>query len=233
MDITRHSTVSNIATEIPATVRVFQEHEIDFCCGGKRPLADACADRGLDVDAVLAELRAAGAAADPARNWADESAADLVSYIQARFHEPLRRELPRLTAMLARVVERHGQAHPAVLLPLQATFDGFQRDLLAHMQKEDAILFPAIADLERGVVGPVGAWLDQPIAVMEAEHDEAGRALEHMRALTAGYAPPEGACPTFRGLYYGLAELEREMHWHVHLENHVLFPRAATLAGAR
>jgi regulator of cell morphogenesis and NO signaling len=72
-----------------------------------------------------------------------------------------------------------------------------------------------------------------PIDVMKAEHESARAALAGMRELTRGYAPPEGACPTFRGLYYGLSELERNMHVHVHLENHVLFPRAARLARER
>ena len=99
------------------------------------------------------------------------------------------------------------------------------------MAKEDRVLFPAIAAIEAGAAG-ANAWIDQPIAVMEAEHDHAGQALARMRELTADYTPPEWACPTFRGLYFGLAELERDMHLHVHLENNILFPRAAALADA-
>lgn len=231
MDITRHSQVSDVAAHLPATVRVFQQHGIDFCCGGKRPIADACAERGLDAEAVVGELRASAAAGRPERDWTEARLTDLVRHIQARFHEPLRQELPRLAAMLARVVERHGDRHPEVLLPLERTFDGLQRELLDHMQKEDAILFPAVVALEAGGAGVQTAdWIDQPIEVMEAEHENAGRALERMRDLTQGYMPPAGACPTFRGLYYGLAELEREMHLHVHLENNILFPRAIALA---
>lgn len=231
MEITSRSTVSDVATTLPATVRVFQQHGIDFCCGGKRPIADACAERGLDAEAILGELRASVASGRPERNWTEARLTELVGYIQARFHAPLREELPRLAGMLARVVERHGDRHPEVLLPLQRTFAGLQGELLDHMQKEDAVLFPAIVALEAGGAGVQSMdWIDQPIEVMEAEHEDAGRALERMRDLTQGYMPPAGACPTFRGLYYGLAELEREMHLHVHLENNVLFPRASALA---
>jgi regulator of cell morphogenesis and NO signaling len=77
----------------------------------------------------------------------------------------------------------------------------------------------------------VDAALERPMAVLEGEHEEAGAALASIRRLTNGFAPPDWACPTFRGLYYGLAQLESEMHVHVHLENNVLFPRAAELAG--
>ncbi len=235
MEITSQSTVSEVATHVPATVRIFQQHEIDFCCGGKRPIADACADRGVDPEALVEELRRAGATGEPERNWSLSPMLDLIAYIQSRFHRPLRTELPRLSQMMARVVERHGARHPDVLGPLQQTLETLSQELLHHMQKEDAILFPAIASLEAGQPALSGAWtwIDGPIDVMEAEHEAAGQALARMRELTRGYAPPDGACPTFRGLYYGLAELEREMHVHIHLENNVLFPRAAELARSR
>ncbi len=236
MDITHDSRVADLATDAPATIKVFQQHGIDFCCGGKLPLADACAGQGLDVDAIITELQAATTNGKAQQDWDLAPMADLVAYVQTRFHEPLRAELPRLTEMLAKVVSRHGEHYPETLLPLQRIFDGFRREMLDHMMKEDMVLFPAIVSLERGGSDQTGAgwaWIAQPIEMMEAEHEDAGRALAEMRRLTAGYAPPTGACPTFRGLYYGLSELERETHVHVHLENNILFPRAAGLAQSR
>lgn len=231
MVITEQSTVSELATQAPATVRVFQQYGIDFCCGGKRPLAEACAERRLDLDAVIGELRKSVDAGEPERDWTHAPMSDLIAHIRGRFHEPLRRELPRLGHMLVKVVSRHGDNHPETL-SIQETFNQLHVELLHHMQKEDQVLFPAIVSLEAGSPAPPAgwSWIDQPIDVMEAEHEDAGQALTRMRELTRGYAPPEGACPTFRGLYYGLAELERDMHVHIHLENNVLFPRAASLA---
>lgn len=231
MTITRDARVSDMATETPATIRIFQEHGIDFCCGGKRPLADVCEERGIDVDGLLAELQSATAEASSNRNWQIAPLQELVAHIQERFHGPLRQELPRLGAMMAKVVSRHGEHLPETLLPLQATLAALQDDLLQHMAKEDQVLFPAIVAVEAGAAAP-SPWINEPIEVMEAEHDHAGQALARMRELTAGYTPPEWACPTFRGLYYGLAELERDMHLHVHLENNILFPRAASMAAA-
>ncbi|MEP7118071.1 MAG: iron-sulfur cluster repair di-iron protein [Acidobacteriota bacterium] len=225
MNITSDSRVSDVATGAPATIRVFQEHGIDFCCGGKRPISEACAERGIDVAHLVAQLQAVGSDIGGDRNWQAAPLRELVTHIQRRFHEPLRNELPRLTGMMAKVVSRHGDQLPQTLRPLQATLTELQDELLHHMTKEDAVLFPAIVATEAGETGPGG--LSQPIAVMEAEHDQAGRALARMRELTTDYTPPEWACPTFRGLYFGLAELEREMHMHVHLENNILFPRAA------
>jgi regulator of cell morphogenesis and NO signaling len=233
MLITPDSTVADIATSAPATIAVFQQHHIDFCCGGRIPLSQACADKGLDTDLVLTELEAVSrpAAAEP--SWADAPLADVIAHIQQRYHEHLRVELPRLEAMLDKVVSKHGDHLPETLFPLQSTFRELREELLTHMLKEDRVLFPAIVAIEQDpacVSANTAMWIGGPIAAMESDHDNAGAALEAMRDYTSGYAPPDWACPTFRGLYFGLAQLETDMHLHVHLENNILFPRAAQLA---
>lgn len=233
MQITPDTTVADIATAAPATIRVFQQHRIDFCCGGKVPLSQACAAKGLSTDRLLGELRTATSPDTVERNWSDAPLTALVDHIQERYHAHLREELPRLDAMLAKVVSRHGDHLPGILRPLQQTFLGLQAELLAHMLKEDRVLFPMIVALDAGrplPAGEVAADLAAPITAMEAEHAGAGAALARMRQLTGGYAPPEWACPTFRGLYFGLSQLEADLHLHVHLENNILFPRTAWLA---
>jgi regulator of cell morphogenesis and NO signaling len=233
MTMTSESTVAEIAAAAPSTIAVFQQHQIDFCCGGKIPLAKACENRGLNVHTVLAELREAVSPQTGEPDWSNASLTALIEHIQRRYHQPLREELPRLRAMLDKVVSRHGDRMPDRLLPLHKTFDRLQAELLGHMAKEDQVLFPCIVALENGTppsMPNVGAWITSPISVMEAEHDDAGAALAFIREVTDGFAPPDWACPTFRGLYYGLAQLETDMHVHVHLENNVLFPRAAELA---
>jgi regulator of cell morphogenesis and NO signaling len=236
MTITPDTTVAAIATELPATIRVFERHHIDFCCGGRVPLAKACGDRGIDLDTLLGDLRVAAAEPSPEPAWGEASLTSLVAHIQDRFHGPLRAELQRLDAMLSKVVDRHADHLPQTLLPLRETFRELREELLAHMWREERVFFPVILALEAGAplsLPDAAAWIASPIAAMEAEHAEAGAALKRLRSLTGGYAPPDWACPTFRGLYYGLAQLEHEMHIHVHLENDVLFPRAARLAIAR
>jgi regulator of cell morphogenesis and NO signaling len=232
MTITTSTLVADIATANPATIKVFQRHRIDFCCGGRVPLSEVCDAHQIAPPLLIGELEQALSATESHIDWTTASLTRLVSHIQARFHRPLEEEIPRLRAMVDKVVSRHGARLPR-LAQLQATFAGLQSELLDHMKKEDVLLFPAIVALEAGAAPGRSAgwtWIDQPILVMEAEHAAAGAALERMAELTDGYVPPEDACPTFRGLYYGLAELERDMHVHVHLENHILFPRAAALA---
>lgn len=226
MEFTKDMHVSEAASASPATIKVFQQHGIDFCCGGHRPIAEACAEHGLEVDHVLAELAQSTTGATDELNWQHAPMADLVAHIQARFHNPLREELPRLSAMVDKVVTRHGEHYPAMLLPLQREFRGLMVEMLDHMAKEDQVLFPAIVAMERGQAAGAAGWIAGPIEVMEHEHLRAGAALAAMRQMTEGYRLPPGACPTFQGLFYGLDQLERDMHVHVHLENNILFPRA-------
>lgn len=234
MTITPSAHVSDIVNAAPSTIAVFQRHRIEFCCAGQVPLRVVCENEGLDINALMHELEMAAEPFVETDDWQHATLTELVAHIQATYHEPLYQELPRLAAMLDKVVRRHGDRLPDTLLPLEATFRQLERDLTLHMSKEDAMLFPAIVRFESqqdvAITGPHP--LAGPIAVMEHDHDHADDALARIRTLTGGYAPPEGACPTFRGLYHGLSELEHRMHLHVHLENDILFPRALQLGRA-
>src|ERR1035438_9586654 len=67
---TAERTVGEIAARLPGSVRVFEKHRIDFCCGGKIPLEAACQKHGLDPAVVLEEIEAATAApAVDATDW--------------------------------------------------------------------------------------------------------------------------------------------------------------------
>jgi regulator of cell morphogenesis and NO signaling len=231
MQITESTTVADVASALPSSVRVFQRYGIDFCCGGKTALAAACQAQGVSytqlVDAIQAAARQPAA---DARDWNREPLQALVDYIVATYHEPLREELPRLEAMAAKVHRVHG-SKAQYLTRLDAIVSELSADLRSHMRKEEAVLFPAIRTVEAGG-GRTPIPISAPITVMEAEHDHAGALLSELRTITDGYVAPEWACQTFRALYHGLAELEAAMHVHVHLENNVLFPRAVALTHA-
>ena len=228
MTITETTTIADIASQLPTSVRVFQRHGIDFCCGGKKPIGAVCREHGLDFADVARAIEASRATADSdARDWLREPLSTLTAHIVTVYHQPLRDELPRLQTMAEKVARVHG-GKALYLARLDAIVGELSADLLAHMRKEEMILFPAIDELTAGVVGrrfPI----DGPIAVMEHEHDHAGDLLEELRVITGGYQAPDWACATTRALYQGLAELESAMHVHVHLENNVLFPRALDL----
>lgn len=215
-------TVGELVVERPGRSRVFEALGIDYCCGGKKPLKEACAAQGISVDEVQARLQQADAAnaGEAEVNPADLSFEDLIDLIVSTHHVYLRRELPRLEVLLDKVVNAHGERDPR-FREVSREFAGLHVELMAHMRKEEGILFPLIRRRhEPGVPSVAG-----PIAVMEAEHDAAGNALEAMRRLTDGYQPPEWACNTLRALLDGLDELEQDLHAHIHKENNILFPR--------
>ena len=228
MTITETTTIADIASELPTSVRVFQRHGIDFCCGGKKPIGVVCREHGLDFTEMTRAIEASrDTVGTDTRDWSREPLSTLTAHIVTVYHQPLREELPRLKAMAERVARVHG-GKALYLARLEAIVAELYTDLLTHMRKEEMMLFPAIDELARGDAGRVFP-IDGPIHVMEYEHDHAGSLLEELRVITGGYHVPDWACATTRALYQGLAELEAAMHVHVHLENNVLFPRALDL----
>ena len=227
-----NQTVREIAIEHPGTVRVFESLGIDYCCGGKRGLRDACERAGVPVERAL-DLLAAVKENPPtnAANWGGASTHELIGEIVGRHHSYARSETPRLLTMLGKVVSRHGQAHPE-LASIQSLFGALTEELFAHMLKEENILFPYLdrmaSAVAQGAAAPPASFgsVEMPISRMLADHEDAGELLAQIRALSAEYQAPDSACPTYRALYHGLEEFERDLHHHVHLENNILFPRA-------
>ena len=228
MTITENTPIADIATSVPSSIHVFERHGVDFCCGGKRPLAAACAELGLSASEIAREIEDSATTRNAAeRDWASASLEELTRHIVARYHDNLRTELPHLESLAAKVKRAHESDAPRLLHCIHAAVRELSADLMAHMRKEEQVLFPAIGTLERS--GACGMPLGQAIRVMESEHDRAGEVLTDLRAATDDFTPPEWACAATRALYQGLGALESEMHMHVHLENNVLFPKAIRL----
>lgn len=225
------STLRAIALDQPATIRVFEGFHLDYCCGGNRSLAEACEQKGLDVNTVLAALAEATAVAKPTRDFTQATPTELIRHIVATHHAYVRSELPRLLPMAAKCAAKHGPSHPEVI-QIERQLIQLSDELLNHLSKEEIILFPYIEALEKHQKGTGAAphacfpTVKSPIQAMLHEHEAAGALLDKMRAETGNYAPPAGACPTLVGLYDGLDAFERDLHQHIHLENHLLFPQA-------
>jgi regulator of cell morphogenesis and NO signaling len=228
-------TVAELVRQRPERGRVFEEYGIDFCCHGQVPLDQACVLKGVDLVEVCRRMDDAESAA-PAdeRDWTQVTLADLTEHIVAVHHMYLRRELPRLAGLIDRVVDAHGENHPE-LREVREVFAALQFELLSHMLKEEQVLFPMVRQLERtppderrGLRFHCGS-IGNPIAMMEHEHDSVGKALRQLAHLTQNYRPPADACATYRALLSGLAELQGDLHRHIHKENNILFPAAAVL----
>lgn len=231
-------TVREIALENPASIRVFEAFGIDYCCGGRKPLAEACEAKNISVDAVIAALENGSTNGAPSsEDWSAQSLGSLASHIVNKHHAYIRRELPRLAELASKVVNRHGDTK-LELPQIQVKVAQISEELTEHLAKEEVVLFPYITKLERakeeGTAKPKGCFgtVANPIAMMTQEHDSAGALMADIRQLSSGYVPPVGACPTYHAFYNGLHEFEQDLHQHIHLENNILFPRALAMEEA-
>jgi regulator of cell morphogenesis and NO signaling len=237
MNITQDTPVGSIVVERLGRASVFERLGIDYCCHGATPLEKACAERSLDVDHVLAKIAESdqrGVNEDVDRvDYSAMLAGDLADQIVATHHVYLRRELPRLSELIDKVVATHSSNHPE-LVEVRQTFAALRQELEMHLMKEERVLFPLVKQLE-AALEPFSihcGTVENPIRVMEHEHDSAGSALQRIRELTSNYRAPDDGCASFTALYDGLSCLESDLHLHIHKENNILFPKAAALESA-
>ena len=226
--------VGQWVAERPNTAHVFESLRIDYCCGGNKPLAEACASAGVDVDNVmelLAEVTQSYSQAVGALDFQNASLPELIAHILNTHHVFTKSEMDRLQALVDKVLGAHGGNHPE-LIHLGELFMRLCADLKPHMFKEEQVLFPYITSMEeavseeRAIPQPFFGTVQNPVRMMSIEHDTAGELLRELRRVTDNYRPPADACISYQTLYQALAAFETDLHQHIHLENNILFPRA-------
>jgi len=241
MNLDTAKTVREVALNNPAATRVFEKFGIDYCCGGNKSLEQACGEANLKIQQVLESLNLALSASDSRQEgkaWLAEPLADLIMHINNTHHKYTREEIARLRPLFDKVCNVHGEKHPE-LQQVRHDFHALAQELSTHMMKEEAVLFPYIERMEEAGIArepvlpaPFGT-VRNPVAMMMHEHDSAGNLLRSMRDLSNGYQPPANACVSYKTLYSALAEFERDLHQHIHLENNILFPRAIEMERSR
>ena len=223
MSVDLDLSLAELVLERPSAARVLERLGLDYCCGGRRSLAQACAERGLDPGTVAVFLERGG---DPialeSRDWASAPLAELCAHIVEEHHRRLRWELPRLSELAGRAASVHGEAQPA-LHELHDEFERLRAELEQHIDEEERELFPVL--VAGGELGSV------QMGQLLHEHDTTGARLRRLRELAGDYATEAALCSTHRSLLQGLHGLELDLHQHVHEENNILFPRALA-AGA-
>jgi regulator of cell morphogenesis and NO signaling len=214
--------VATLVLDHSELASVFARHRIDYCCKGNKPLTEACSDLGLDLGSVLTDLETAVTRRSP-RSEADPRTLTLRELIIKRIaphHQYLHRTMPFLRTLAAKVARVHGKHEPS-LVSLFVQLDKLCEVLADHLEEEEQILFPAL-------IAGRSADVQPQLAAMRSEHEQVGEMLATMRKIAADYVPPEWACNSYRTLMTELAVLEEDTLKHVHLENHVLLPRAAS-----
>lgn len=237
--MTPTTTLADLAATSLTAVRILEQYGLDYCCGGKQLLDQACQAKGVAPESVIRDIEAARATAAPERDWYTAPLHEITRHIVATHHHYLRSELPALAARIDKVVSVHGSRDRDNLPRLAEVFAALRSELELHLYKEEAILFPSIelygrAQANNQPIPPVPfGSIAAPISMMEREHGNAGDALGEIRTLTNNFTLPEFACSTVQALYAGLQALDADLHIHIHLENNILFPRAIALEKTR
>jgi regulator of cell morphogenesis and NO signaling len=219
--------VRDIVNELPKTSDVFKKFRIDFCCGGNIPLSEAIAANGINEEALMEELRVVfekySAAETDLEVWTKSDSTTIIDHVINHYHRTSEEELSLLSPYVTKVSRVHGDSHPE-LLKVHELFYEFKKELMEHMAKEEAVVFPLIKQLADGTVENREEAINM-IVELEKEHDHAGEILRQIRSVTSDYTLPLDACGTYRLVYKRLEDLEGLTFMHVHLENNILFPR--------
>ncbi|MBE7440210.1 MAG: iron-sulfur cluster repair di-iron protein [Spirochaetales bacterium] len=225
-------TIGELVAEKPGRSRVFEEHRIDYCCGGHLTIDQACQKKNLDPAKIEAQLLAYDQVKDNAeKDWSSETElSPIIDHILKIYHEPMAEDFERLSFLTQKVARVHGDVHPE-LHEVEEVWTLLRAELEPHLMKEERVLFPMMRQLDeaksRGDVPQFHCGTVQnPMRQMEQEHEEAGAMLARLRELTADYKAPASACNSYRALFDGLENFEAELHKHIHLENYVLHPLA-------
>ncbi len=223
-------TMGELAVKDLRKAEIFKKYGLDFCCGGKKTVKEACAEKGLDVTQVEQELQKTDKApvtrGVPYDDWNLDFLAD---YIVNTHHSYVKKNLPDISTFAKKIMEVHGERHPE-LIEVNELVQAVAKDLTEHMVDEETILFPYVKELVKADKNTVlSKEKIGTIAEMEAEHDAVGRMMERLREVTRNYTLPANACASYTLIFKLLQEFEDDLHLHIHLENNILFPKMIKL----
>jgi len=235
MKTIQEPTIGQIVADDYRAAQVLRSYGLDFCCGGKKTLGEACEKKDIDVEVVKRDLSALDINESDHQNYKNWSPDFLIDYIINNHHQFVRDKVPEISFYAKKVAKVHGSRHEELNEILQE-FLKLSDDLLNHLDKEEQLLFPYIKSLvelennqQKPEEKPSFGTVENPVAMMETEHDEAGEIMAHINKLSNSFTPPEDACTTYRVFYQSLEGFEKDLHKHVHLENNILFPKALEL----
>lgn len=219
------ATVGEIVTNDFRTAEIFKRSGIDFCCGGKKSLDQACREKNLDPGTILSQISLLDTTKNNTQNFNEWELGFLCDYIVNTHHKYVLRTLPDLVFYTRKIAAVHGDNH-AELIEVAGLFEKINAELLQHLKNEEEVLFPAIKELINFNNYEARSSIQSEINRMLGEHDFAGGAMDDINILTSGYSLPSDACNTYRVAFQLLNQFEDDLHIHVHLENNILFPKA-------
>ena len=235
MKITSATPVGEVVKTNFKAATTFQTNKIDYCCNGNQTISEACQKAGIDVEQLTKQLEEILQDSDPDTEYINNlELSALADYIVNRHHAYVQKNIPFLKQNLDKIADVHGASHPE-LAQVRDEFYESAGELTMHMQKEELLLFPYVKNMEeakkenKNLPSPPFGKVANPIAAMMAEHENEGERYERISELTNNYQVPADGCTTYEVTLKQLADFEKDLHRHIHLENNILFPKAEKL----
>jgi regulator of cell morphogenesis and NO signaling len=235
METLEQITIGEYVAKDFRTAALFSKYGIDFCCNGNRSIEEACQKKAVTADVLLQEIETVlSLKSDSGIDYNAWPIDLLADYIEKTHHRYVSEKTPILLQFLDKLSRVHGAKHPELLL-INELFKGCAGELAQHMKKEELILFPFIKKMVHATLSdelielPHFETIQNPIAMMMHEHDAEGVRFRKIAELTNNYTPPADGCNTYKVTFAMLEEFEQDLHKHIHLENNILFPKAAKL----
>ncbi len=232
MTITLNTPVGEVVKNNFKAATLFQANKIDYCCNGHKTISEASQKAGIEAEMLVNQLEEILKDNDPDTEYINNlDLTDLADYIVKRHHSYVQKNIPFLKQNLEKIARVHGQNHPE-LVEVRDHFFTSAGELTMHMQKEELVLFPYVKKMEQAKKEnqslPTSAFgsVSSPIAGMMEEHQNEGERFEKIAQLTNNYQVPEDGCTTYEVTLKQLADFEKDLHRHIHLENNILFTRA-------
>ncbi len=232
METLKKKEIGQFVAEDFRTAAVFSEYGIDFCCRGNRPLDQVCEKNNIVLEDILEKLEISSTQVQHNVQAFNTWPLDLLAtYVEKTHHKYIESKIPVLLQFLTKLCKVHGESHPE-LIEINSLFVAVAGELAQHMKKEELVLFPRIKKMVESIeenkpVEPAHfGTVQNPISMMEHEHDNAGQIFRDISKLSDGYTPPKDACNTYKVAFSMLDEFEKDLHLHIHLENNILFPKA-------
>ena len=227
---TRKTFIGDIVANDFRAAELFKEANIDFCCGGKMSLEEACSEKGIDPQGFLDNLSTLSDTPDnTGRNYKDWKLDFLCDYIVNTHHQYVQKALPDLYGYTQKIASVHGDGHPE-LIEVANLFEGLKEELTQHLGKEEEVLFPAIKELLASNSQESKSTIISEIDRMDKEHEAAGGAMDKINEITNNYSLPADACNTYQVCFKMLSQFEDDLHIHVHLENNILYKKALEMS---
>ncbi len=226
MNDLKNKTIAEIVSEDIKTASVFKKYQLDFCCGGGKTIDKACENKQIDTTSLYRDLELVlQEPIEKNTNYKDWKLDFLIDYIVNVHHSYVTENIPVIYEFAQKVANVHGDHNPETI-EIANLFTELANELTSHMQKEEKVLFPAIKEMLTNQKNEFHfGSIENPVRMMEHEHDSAGDIVKKIQELSVNYTTPEYACNTYKALYFKLDEFANDLFQHIHLENNILFPK--------